>query len=133
MKAKNLLAALVICLAFVNLACDTVNRITSTKIKDILDHPRDYENKDVTVYGTVTDAVSLLVVKYFELQDETGTIKVVTDKLLPTKGEKIKVTGRMAVIEVGAERWVALREKSAPGSDEEKTKASAETKSSQDQ
>ncbi len=123
MKRKTLLAALVICVAFLNLACDAMNRFTATKIKDILDHPRDYENKDVTVYGTVTNSVSLLVVKYFELQDETGTIKVVTDKLLPTKGEKIKVTGRMAVIEVGPERWVALREKSAPSGDQQKPEA----------
>ena len=93
------------------LACDQVNKFTSTEIKDILDHPRNYENKEVTVYGTVTNPVSLLVVKYFEIQDDTGTIKVVTDKILPTKGEKLKVTGRMTVIEIGTERWIVLREK----------------------
>ena len=59
---------------------------------------------------TVTNATSLLVVKYFEIQDNSGTIKVITDKLLPSKGEKMRVTGRMAVIEVGGERWVVLRE-----------------------
>jgi len=35
----------------------------------------------------------------------------VTDKLLPTKGEKLKVTGRMTAIEIGTERWIVLREK----------------------
>jgi hypothetical protein len=51
-------------------------------------------------------------VKYFEIQDNTGGIKVITDKLLPSKGEKMRVTGRMSVVEVGTERWVALRESS---------------------
>ncbi len=112
MRRKYPLLAAPIFLVFLFSACDPVNKLTSTKIKDILDHPRNYEDKEVTVYGTVTNAVGLLVVKYFEIQDDTGTIKVVTDKLLPTKGEKLKVTGRMAVIEVGTERWIVLREKS---------------------
>ena len=87
MRRKSLLLITLIFVVFLFSACDPVNRLTATKIKDILDHPRNYENKEVTVYGTVTNAVSLLVVKYFEIQDDTGTIKVVTDKLLPTKGE----------------------------------------------
>jgi hypothetical protein len=40
------------------------------------------------------------------------TIRVVTDKLLPTKGEKLKVTGHMTAIEIGTERRIVLREKS---------------------
>ena len=50
--------------------------------------------------------------RYFEIQDVTGCIKVVTDKLLPTKGEKLKVTGHMTAIEIGTKRWIVLREKS---------------------
>lgn len=71
--------------------------------------------KEVTIYGTVTGAVSLLIFKYFEIQDDTGTIRVVTDKLLPTQGEKLRVTGRMLAMEIGAERWVVLREKNDKG------------------
>lgn len=51
---------------------EPVKKLTATKIKDILDNPRKYENREVTIYGTVTDAISLLVVKYFEIQDDTG-------------------------------------------------------------
>lgn len=112
MRRKYLLLAAPFFLLFLFSACDPVNKLTATKIKDILDHPRNYENKEVTVYGTVINAVSLLVVKYFEIQDDTGTIKVVTDELLPTKGEKLKVTGEMTAIEIGTERWIVLREKS---------------------
>ena len=100
----------VLCLTLLNAACGVAYSITSTKIKDILDHPRDYENKEVSIYGTVTNTVSLLVIKYYEIQDETGSIKIVTDRLLPSRGEKLRVNGRMAVIEIGTERWVVLRE-----------------------
>lgn len=110
MQLKGWLFAFTIGLALLNPGCDAANSFTSTKIKDLLDHPRDYENKDITIYGTVTNATSLLLVKYFEIQDNTGTIKVITDKLLPGKGEKMRVTGRMAVVEVGSERWVVLHE-----------------------
>jgi len=98
-------------LAVALFACDLATRFTTTRIKDILDHPRDYENKEVTVYGTVTGGASLLVTKYFEIQDDTGSIKVVTDRVLPKKGEKLRVTGRMESIEFGSERAIVIREK----------------------
>ena len=112
MKPSRLFTALLLSLAFANLGCDIVDRLTSTKIKEILDHPRDYEEKEVTIYGTVTESTSILVVKFFEIKDDTGAIKVVTDRRLPAKGEKIKVIGRTSVLEIGSERWIVLREKS---------------------
>lgn len=114
MARKFWLRVSVLCLILLNVACGAAYSITSTKIKDILDHPRDYENKEVSIYGTVTNTVSLLVIKYYEVQDGTGSIKVVTDRLLPSRGEKLRVDGRMAVIELGTERWVVLRENKEP-------------------
>lgn len=114
MARKFWLRVSVLCLILLNVACGAAYSITSTKIKDILDHPRDYENKEVSIYGTVTNTVSLLVIKYYEVQDGTGSIKVVTDRLLPSRGEKLRVDGRMAVIELGTERWVVLRENNEP-------------------
>ncbi len=114
MASKFWLRVSVLCLTLLNVACGAAYSITSTKIKDILDHPRDYENKEVSIYGTVTNTVSLLVIKYYEVQDGTGSIKVVTDRLLPSRGEKLRVDGRMAVIELGTERWVVLRENNEP-------------------
>lgn len=58
------------------------------------------------------NAVSLLDVKYFEIQDDTGMIKVMTDRILLQKGEKLSVSGTLVSIEVGPERWIVLREKS---------------------
>ncbi len=105
----------IICGVFLFFACEQVSepvkKLTATKIKDIVDHPREYEKKELTIYGTVTDAVSLLVVKYFEIQDDTGKMKVMTNRILPQIGEKLRVTGTLVSIEVGPERWLMLREK----------------------
>jgi len=108
MRAQRLAATFFLLAAL--LGCDTYYKLTSTKIRDIIDHPRDYENKDVTVYGTVTGSSSFVFVKFFELQDDTGSIKVVTNRVLPQNGEKIRVKGRMESIEIGPQRTIVLRE-----------------------
>lgn len=115
MKAVASFVVAIIPVVFLFLACERISepvkKLTATKIKDILDHPREYENKEVAIYGTVTDAVSLLVFKYFEIEDDTGKIKVMTSRMLPQKGEKLQVKGTLVSIEVGPERWLVLREK----------------------
>jgi hypothetical protein len=108
-KTKHFRSLLIILLLF-NLGCGVAYSLTPTKIKDVLDHPRDFEGKDITLSGTVTNSVSLLLIKYYEIQDGTGSIKIVTDKLLPSRGEKLAVTGRMMVVELGTERWIVIRE-----------------------
>lgn len=116
MRLQPLLFFLVISLGSLSFGCERVSepvkKLTATKIKEILDHPRNYEKKEITIYGTVTDVVSLLVVKYFEIEDDTGSIKVTTNRMLPQKGEKLQVKGALVSIEVGPERWLVLREKS---------------------
>lgn len=64
-------------------------------INDIVERPRDYAGKEVTVKGEVTDAFSLLAIKYFTINDGTGRIAVFSDKPLPKRGDKIKVTGKV--------------------------------------
>jgi hypothetical protein len=115
-KSKYVPRIVLVFFLLANLACGVAYSLTPTKIKDVLDHPRDFEGKDITLNGVVTNAVSLLLVKYYEIQDGTGNIKIITDKLLPSRGEKLTVTGRMTVVELGTERWVVLREsQSYPG------------------
>ncbi len=65
----------------------------ATPIKNIIDHPRDYADKPVTVQGEVKNVFSLIVIKYFTLDDGTGSITVVTERPLPQKGERLKVKG----------------------------------------
>lgn len=66
-----------------------------TKIKQILDHPREYDGREVTVEGQVEDTANLLVLRYFVLKDETAQITVITSKAVPTRGERIRVRGRV--------------------------------------
>ena len=67
--------------------------IGTTKIGDIVSHPRDYADKEVTISGEVTEIFSLFVVKYFIVRDNSGEISVISEKPLPAKGENIKVKG----------------------------------------
>ncbi len=67
--------------------------IGTTKIGDILSHPRNFAGKEVTISGEVTETFSMFFVKYFTLRDGSGEITVVTERPLPAMGEKIKVKG----------------------------------------
>jgi hypothetical protein len=111
MKTRTALTGLLLTFLLSIPACDQFNRLAATKIKDILDNPRKYENKEVTVYGTVSDEFSFLVVKYFEIKDDSGAIKVMTARTLPKKGEKLTVTGTVETIEIGSNRLMMIREK----------------------
>jgi hypothetical protein len=118
MKPKRLISALVFCLAFASFGCETIDKLTATNIKEILDHPRDYENKEITIYGTVTDATSILFREVLRdsrqyRQDQSRNRSVTSGE-----GEKLKVTGRTDFIEVSSERWVVFREKSKPDKSE---------------
>lgn len=68
-------------------------RMMATPISRVLDNPRDYDGKTVTIRGEVTEVFSLLVVKYFVIKDSTGEITVITEKLLPRQGTTIAITG----------------------------------------
>lgn len=86
--------------------------LTSTKIGDIKNHPREYAGKEVTVSGEVTGTFSLLVVKYFTLRDGTGEITVVTQRPMPKEGERLKVKGTVReAFSLGAETLLVIEEK----------------------
>ncbi|MEN6439926.1 MAG: hypothetical protein ABFD97_15225 [Syntrophobacter sp.] len=77
-------------LVLVAAACE---RIGTTPIGDILQKSRDYADKKLTISGEVTEIFSLVVIKYFVVQDKTGQIAVISDKPMPQKGTTVKVTG----------------------------------------
>lgn len=87
------------------LACSK-NRTVDT----IKNHPRKYIHKTVQVEGNVGKSFSLLFFSYFELQDSTGTIPVITKKPLPAKGEKIKIKGVVKYYSLGSERVISIEE-----------------------
>jgi aspartyl/asparaginyl-tRNA synthetase len=86
------IALLLFLFVFAAMAC---SGIFSTPIKKIIDNPRDYDGKKVTVSGEVTETFSFFVMKYFVVSDGTGTITVVTKKPLPKKGAKIRLRGEV--------------------------------------
>ncbi|MHC1727102.1 MAG: hypothetical protein AB9866_14025 [Syntrophobacteraceae bacterium] len=95
-------------LIFLIAACDGIG---TTSIGDIINKPRDYADKKVTVSGEVRETLSLFVIKYFVVQDRTGQIAVVTDKPLPKKGTTIRITGTVKeAFSVGDQQLLVLIE-----------------------
>lgn len=82
-------------LAVMALSCDAV---FTTSISKIIENPRDYDGKTVTISGEVTDSYSLLVVKYFTVDDGKSSITVVTQRSLPKKGTRIRVKGKVNTV-----------------------------------
>jgi len=88
------------------------SRIFPVKINTVLENPRDYADKQVTISGTVEETFSLVVVKYFVLRDETGSIPVITQGVMPVRGNEIKVTGTVQdAFSLGDQNLVVLIEK----------------------
>jgi hypothetical protein len=89
-------------------ACD---RMMSTSIGKIIDNPRDYAGKQVTISGEVTEVFSFLIVKSFTLRDKTGAIAVVSNKPLPKKGTNITVRGTVQeAFSIGDRQMLVLME-----------------------
>jgi hypothetical protein len=90
--------------------------IGETRIGDIVGHPRDYVDREVTISGEVTGTFSLFVVKYFIVRDSSGEISVISEKPLPAKGENIKVKGTVKeAFSIGAKTALVLVEASEKG------------------
>jgi hypothetical protein len=80
-------------MALIVLLTGACEKFGTTPIGKILEKPRDYADKTVIVSGEATEVFGLIVIKYFVLQDKTGSIAVITDRPLPAKGTEIKVRG----------------------------------------
>jgi hypothetical protein len=66
-----------------------------TPIGDILGDLRTWDGQLVTVRGEASNPINLLLFKGYDVSDDTGTIKVVTDRGLPKPGETITVQGQV--------------------------------------
>jgi hypothetical protein len=83
----------------------------STPIGKVKTSPRDFDGKQITVKGTVTESANLIFVKYFVLRDGTGEIPVVTVRTLPRQGEIIAVKGNVQeAFAVGDQRLIVIVE-----------------------
>jgi len=67
----------------------------TVKIGDVINNPRDYREKTLVMTGKVVERKSLVLKKIFILQDDTGQITVVTDRMLPAIGAQVRVKGHI--------------------------------------
>ena len=101
--------------------------VNSASIKEIVKDPRTYVDHTVTVEGNVTGVLSLVVFKYFTINDGTGQINVVTDRPLPRQGQKIKVIGKVKeVIALGRDTLLVLMEEKEKGGSKRPSKTQEE-------
>jgi len=91
---KALAALVVVCLLGIS-GWYYMTNIHAVPIGKILDNPREYAGKEITIAGTVSERLSLFVVKYFNLRDQTGTIAVVSERPLPEVGSTVRIRGRL--------------------------------------
>lgn len=64
-----------------------------TPIGEILADLRTYDGKPVTIRGEVTNTLNVVVLKAFDVTDDSGSIRVVTERGLPRIGSEITVNG----------------------------------------
>ena len=72
------------------MACNT----KTTSIKNLLADPGKYDGKTVRIAGTVGESIGALGFGAYEVQDQTGTIPVVTrGGGAPSRGTRVGVEG----------------------------------------
>lgn len=95
--------------------CDQVSSPLSVPIGKVLASPRNYEGKTITLSGTVGETMSLFVIKAFLLSDDTGQIFVVTDRILPKQGEKMRAKGTVVeAFSLGNQTLTVFKEQEVP-------------------
>ena len=92
MFVRHKLVGSVILLAVLFFATACPQRETISKINA---DPGRYDNKEVSVAGTVTDSYGLLNFGVYEIDDGTGRLLVVTRRGLPSRGAKVGAKGRV--------------------------------------
>ena len=98
-------------LLFGLLAVGSCAALFATKIAEIKKTPSSYEGKTVTISGRVTSAHNLVLVKYYEVDDGTGEIPVVTQSELPKEGDSVRVKGKVdQAFVLGSARLVVIVE-----------------------
>lgn len=99
-------------LAIVGMAAILLAGCAPVTIGRITADPSRFQNKTVTVTGSVTNSVGVLGKGGYELDDGTGKIYVISGKGVPSRGSQVQVTGRVSpgVEVLGTPVGVAIRE-----------------------
>ena len=105
MTRASLLVAAVL-LALFSAAC-----ASGASVGQLKTNPGRYVDKNVTVHGTVTSSwgIPLVPLKMYQVDDGTGEILVVSDNnRVPSKGARVKVTGKVGEFAVFGGRSIGL-------------------------
>jgi hypothetical protein len=71
------------------------NRTALTPISELHADPGAYEATTLVIEGVVTDRAALFGLKYYDLRDESGDIKVITERILRQIGDRVRVEGHI--------------------------------------
>jgi hypothetical protein len=84
----------------------------ATRINRILNDPTRWQNRTVRVDGTVTNAVGAFVVGGYQVEDGTGKIFVISNRGVPSKGSRVRVSGTVmnGINVLGRSYGTAIRE-----------------------
>jgi len=107
---KKVVIAILMVMAIGGGAWYYFNRAHHTRIETILDNPKAYVGKEVTIEGEVTDRTAFFTtVKFFRVRDKTGEIIVSTKKALPEVRSTVLVKGSVdEAFPVGDQKFVVL-------------------------
>ena len=73
-----------------------------TTVSRLLAEPEQWRNKDVGLKGKVVQSVSVLGRGAFQLDDDTGTIWIVSTKGVPREGARVVVKGELKdIVDLG--------------------------------
>lgn len=74
----------------------TLSACGSTRaIRDVVQDPSNYSNRDVQVEGRVVQSYSILGQGAYRVEDETGQLWVVSTSGVPGQGAQVSVKGRV--------------------------------------
>jgi len=91
MKTKTILITLIITVALLASACPS-----RVSIGKILANPSKYSEKDVVIAGRVTNSFGIAMLGgIYKIDDGTGSIWVLTNKGVPSKGAEVGLKGRV--------------------------------------
>ncbi len=82
--------------------------LAPVKIADIKRNPERFENIAVTLHGKATGVTKLpfMTESFYEIDDGSGTIVVVTKNALPPEGKKVFVRGKVkSAFKIGGQSY----------------------------
>ena len=91
-RRTSTLCVLLLAAALATAACAGIG---ATRIGKILEDPRHYHGRDVTIAGEVVGSLNLLIIRTYTVRDRTGEILVVTKGAVPREGATVRVEGRV--------------------------------------